>query len=222
MQGRLGAAVREGFGQSETAALVGNTPGRPVQSGSMGTPAAGVRRGGAGSGDRSEARTGDEGELCLRLAPVDAAGMPLGRPLGSDGRLSPRREPHRADHVRRLLPHPRHRPAGRRRLRRHVGRADEVFKAADVRISPFELETVLVAHPAVAEAAVVPSPDPALHAVPKAFVVLAPGLGTDGRDRGRDPASRPAQPLRAQPGHPAGVRRAAQDDGGQGAPGDPA
>jgi acetyl-CoA synthetase len=57
----------------------------------------------------------------------------------------------------------------------YVGRNDDVFKASDYRLSPFELESVLVEHPAVAEAAVVPSPDPVRLAVPKAFVVLAPG-----------------------------------------------
>jgi len=54
----------------------------------------------------------------------------------------------------------------------YVGRADDVFKASDYRISPFELESVLIEHPAVAEAAVVPSPDPVRLAVPKAYVVL--------------------------------------------------
>ena len=57
----------------------------------------------------------------------------------------------------------------------YVGRADDVFKASDYRISPFELESVLIEHPAVAEAAVVPSPDPLRLAVPKAYVVLAAG-----------------------------------------------
>ena len=57
-----------------------------------------------------------------------------------------------------------------------VGRADDVFKASDYRVSPFELESALIEHPAVAEAAVVPSPDPVRHNVPKAFVVLAPGV----------------------------------------------
>ena len=57
----------------------------------------------------------------------------------------------------------------------YVGRADDVFKASDYRISPFELERVLIEHPAVAEAAVVPSPDPTRLAVPKAYVVLAAG-----------------------------------------------
>ena len=50
-----------------------------------------------------------------------------------------------------------------------------MFKACDYRISPFELESVLIEHPAVAEAAVVPSPDPVRLAVPKAYVVLAAG-----------------------------------------------
>jgi acetyl-CoA synthetase len=61
----------------------------------------------------------------------------------------------------------------------YVGRADDVFKASDYRISPFELESVLIEHPAVAEAAVVPSPDPVRLAVPKAFVALRPGHAPD-------------------------------------------
>jgi len=61
----------------------------------------------------------------------------------------------------------------------YVGRADDVFKASDYRISPFELESVLIEHPAVAEAAVVPSPDALRLAVPKACVVLAAGHAAD-------------------------------------------
>ena len=61
----------------------------------------------------------------------------------------------------------------------YVGRADDVFKASDYRISPFELESVLIEHEAVAEAAVVPSPDPVRLAVPKAYVVLAAGWAPD-------------------------------------------
>ncbi|MBP6817454.1 MAG: AMP-dependent synthetase, partial [Burkholderiaceae bacterium] len=57
----------------------------------------------------------------------------------------------------------------------YVGRADDVFKASGYRISPFELESALIEHPAVAEAAVVPSPDPVRGFVPKAYVILAPG-----------------------------------------------
>ena len=61
----------------------------------------------------------------------------------------------------------------------YVGRADDVFKSSDYRISPFELESILIEHPAVAEAAVVPSPDPLRLAVPKAFLALAPGQKPD-------------------------------------------
>lgn len=57
----------------------------------------------------------------------------------------------------------------------YIGRTDDVFKASDYKVSPFELESVLIEHPAVAEAAVVPAPDPVRLAVPKAYVVLAPG-----------------------------------------------
>jgi acetyl-CoA synthetase len=56
-----------------------------------------------------------------------------------------------------------------------VGRADDVFKASDYRISPFELESALIEHEAVAEVAVVPSPDPVRLAVPKAYLILVAG-----------------------------------------------
>jgi acetyl-CoA synthetase len=61
----------------------------------------------------------------------------------------------------------------------YIGRADDVFKSSDYRISPFELESALIEHPAVAEAAVVPSPDPMRLAVPKAFLALAAGHAPD-------------------------------------------
>ena len=58
----------------------------------------------------------------------------------------------------------------------YIGRTDDVFKASDYKISPFELESVLIEHPAVAEAAIVPAPDAVRLAVPKAYVVLAVGF----------------------------------------------
>jgi len=67
----------------------------------------------------------------------------------------------------------------------YVGRADDVFKASDYRISPFELESVLLEHDAVVEAAVVPAPDPLRQAVPKAYVTLAAGWDP-GDDTARD------------------------------------
>jgi acetyl-CoA synthetase len=61
----------------------------------------------------------------------------------------------------------------------YVGRSDDVFKASDYRISPFELESVLIEHEAVAEAAIVPAPDALRLSVPKAYVVLAGGYAPD-------------------------------------------
>lgn len=60
-----------------------------------------------------------------------------------------------------------------------MGRADDVFKSSDYRLSPFELESVLIEHPDGTEAAVVPSPDPRRLSVPKAFVVLRAGVQPD-------------------------------------------
>jgi acetyl-CoA synthetase len=59
-----------------------------------------------------------------------------------------------------------------------VGRADDVFKSSGYRISPFELESVLIEHPAVAEAAVVPIPDAMRHTIPKAYVSLVAGASS--------------------------------------------
>jgi acetyl-CoA synthetase len=61
----------------------------------------------------------------------------------------------------------------------YIGRTDDVFKASDYKVSPFELESVLIEHPAVAEAAVVPAPDATRLAVPKAYIALAPGHQPD-------------------------------------------
>jgi acetyl-CoA synthetase len=66
-----------------------------------------------------------------------------------------------------------------------VGRADDVFKASDYRISPFELESALLEHEAVTEVAIVPSPDPLRLAVPKAFVTVA-ATRTPGRELALD------------------------------------
>jgi acetyl-CoA synthetase len=67
----------------------------------------------------------------------------------------------------------------------YVGRTDDIFKASDYRLSPFELESALLECPMIAEAAVIPSPDPLRSAVPKAFIVLAPGF-TPGREAAQE------------------------------------
>jgi acetyl-CoA synthetase len=58
----------------------------------------------------------------------------------------------------------------------YIGRDDDVIKASGYRIGPFEVESALMEHPAVAEAAAVGSPDPVRGQIVKAFVVLKPGF----------------------------------------------
>ncbi len=167
-----GLTLRDGYGQTEMTAAVGNTPGSRVVPGSMGRPLPGcpVVLVDPVSNERLDQPGGDgviEGEICLDLAqhPVplmtgyqgddqrNADAMSGGfyhtgdvATMDTDGYIT------------------------------YVGRTDDVFKASDYKISPFELESVLIEHPAVAEAAVVPAPDALRLAVPKAYVVLAPGL----------------------------------------------
>ena len=160
-----GIVVRDGYGQTETTAQVGNPPGQPVRPGSMGRPLPGYR---VELLDPSTGEPGDEGEIALSLSP-----RPLGLMTGYKDQASgpgPEDRWYRTGDV------------GVRDASgfiTYVGRSDDLFKAADYRISPFELESALIQHEAVAEAAVVPSPDPIRLAVPKAYVSLAPGYPPD-------------------------------------------
>ncbi|MEV4264807.1 AMP-binding protein [Kribbella sp. NPDC049584] len=155
--------IRDGYGQTETTAQIGNTPGQPVKLGSMGRPLPGYS---IALIDPATDVIGDDGEICIELAP---APVPLMRGYRDADELT-------AEVMRNGYYH-----TGDVASRdadgyiTYVGRSDDVFKASDYRISPFELESVLIEHPAVAEAAVVPSPDPVRLAVPKAYVVLAAG-----------------------------------------------
>ena len=158
-------AIRDGYGQTETTALVGNTPGQKVKAGSMGRPLPGYRIALLDANDAA-AR---EGEICLVLEPRPT-GLMQGY-QGDDGGIRAHGERlYRTGDVAAI--------DGEGYLT-YVGRADDVFKSSDYRISPFELESVLIEHPAVAEAAVVPSPDPMRLAVPKAFLALTPGSKPD-------------------------------------------
>jgi acetyl-CoA synthetase len=164
-----GLTIRDGFGQTEMTATIANTPGQPVKAGSMGRALPGVP---VVLLDVATGRPVDpasaeaEGEICLDLTerPLtlmtgyqddeerNAAAMEGGyfhtgdvASIDAEGYVT------------------------------YIGRTDDVFKASDYKISPFELESVLIEHPAVAESAVVPAPDPVRLAVPKAYVLLAPG-----------------------------------------------
>ncbi|WP_448111280.1 AMP-binding protein [Pseudomonas lini] len=152
--------LRDGFGQSETTALVGNTPGQLLKPGSMGRPLPGYRV----TMLDPDGVPGNEGEVAL---PLDV--RPLGLMLCYEDSPEKTAEVMRDGY---------YRTGDTAQIDEEgyitfVGRADDVFKASDYRISPFELESALIEHPAVMEVAVVPSPDPVRLAVPKAYLILA-------------------------------------------------
>ncbi|WP_354598375.1 AMP-binding protein [Streptomyces sp. JL1001] len=159
-----GVTIRDGFGQTETAVQVANSPGQPLKTGSMGRPSPGY------TVELLDPVTGQpgaaEGEIALNLSH-----RPVGLMTGYHGDPDRTAEAMAAGYYR----------TGDIGARdedgyiTYVGRADDVFKASDYKISPFELESALLEHEAVAEAAVVPAPDPLRLAVPKAYVVLADG-----------------------------------------------
>jgi len=160
IQQAWGLPLRDGFGQSETTALVGNTPGQLLKPGSMGRPLPGYQ---VALLD-ADGVPGTEGEVAL---PLDI--RPLGLMLGYEDSPEKTAEVMRDGY---------YRTGDTAQIDADgyitfVGRADDVFKASDYRISPFELESALIEHPAVMEVAVVPSPDPLRLAVPKAFLILA-------------------------------------------------
>ena len=162
VQDAWGLTLRDGFGQTETTAQIGNPPGVPVKAGSMGRPLPGYEVVLLDVDDNPAA----EGELALNLAL---------RPLGL--MVCYEDSPEKTAEVMRQGCYRTGDTATRDAdgYITFVGRADDVFKASDYRISPFELESCLIEHPAVTEVAIVPSPDPVRLAVPKAFVTLAPG-----------------------------------------------
>ena len=158
-----GITIRDGFGQTETTAQVGNPPGQPLKPGSMGRPLPGYEV----TLLDIDGKSSQEGEIALTLSP-----RPLALMLGYQDDDEKTSEAMRDGHYH----------TGDVASRdadgyiTYVGRADDVFKASDYRISPFELESVLIEHEAVAEAAVIPSPDPIRLAVPKAILTLRAGF----------------------------------------------
>lgn len=156
-----GITIRDGFGQTETTAAIGNSPGQRLKPGSMGRPLPGYPV------TLVDPITGEpgrqEGEICIDLARRPLALM-AGYADGPEKNAEAMRNGfyHTGDVA----------TVDEDGYITYVGRTDDVFKAADYRISPFELESVLIEHEAVAEAAVVPSPDPIRLAVPKAYVLL--------------------------------------------------
>jgi acetyl-CoA synthetase len=158
-----GLTIRDGYGQTETTLLAGNSPGQTVKVGSMGRPMPGYRVRIADS----DGNAATEGEVTLVLGADRPAGLMQGY-QGEDGKLSGADgDVYRSGDV--VF-------ADDEGYLTFVGRSDDVFKSSDYRISPFELESVLLEHESVAEAAVVPSPDPIRLAIPKAYVLLVSGV----------------------------------------------
>ncbi|OKI61970.1 AMP-binding protein [Streptomyces sp. MJM1172] len=159
-----GITIRDGFGQTETTLQIGNFPGVPVKPGSMGRPAPGYEI--VLLDPVTGKESPDEGELC-----VDLRTRPAGVMTGY--RDDPARTAEAmADGLYRTGDVASRDADG---YFTYIGRSDDVFKASDYKISPFELESALLEHEAVAEAAVVPAPDALRLAVPKAYVTLAAG-----------------------------------------------
>ena len=161
-----GLTIRDGYGQTETTASVANPPGQPVKAGSMGRPLPGVPVVLVDPVTGELVDGAGEGEICL-----DLSQQPLSLMTGYQGDQARNDEAmaggfyHTGDVASR----------DEDGYITYIGRTDDVFKASDYKVSPFELESVLIEHPAVAEAAIVPAPDPVRLAVPKAYVVLTAG-----------------------------------------------
>ncbi|MDP9823713.1 AMP-binding protein [Nocardioides massiliensis] len=164
-----GLTIRDGFGQTETTASIGNVPGAKLRPGSMGRPLPGVPVVLLDPATDEPVTGPGEGEICLDrwsdpvslMAGYRTEDGSLIDGRGAEGRWYRTGDVASIDEEGYIT---------------YIGRTDDVFKASDYKISPFELESVLIEHPAVAEAAVVPAPDPVRLAVPKAYIALAPGF----------------------------------------------
>jgi acetyl-CoA synthetase len=155
--------VRDGYGQTETTAIIANAPGSILKSGSMGQPLPGVH---VALLDPLTGELADEGEICLDLS-QPAVNLMAGyfedaqrtRTATRDGYF------HTGDVATR----------DENGYITFIGRTDDIFKSSDYKVSPFEVESVLIEHPAIAEAAVVPAPDATRLNIAKAYIALAPG-----------------------------------------------
>lgn len=144
----MGLEISDGYGQTETGHLTGNLTDEPVCEGSMGRPLPGI-----------EIRIVDGGlEVRASTVPTFFSGYLDGEPF--EGEWWPTGDAVRADDDGHLF---------------YEGRRDDLILSAGYRIGPFEVESALVAHPAVAEAAAVPAPDPERGSVVRAIVVLRDG-----------------------------------------------
>lgn len=158
-----GLVIRDGYGQTETTAIIGNPPGAEIKPGSMGVPLPGVT---VTLLDPITGEAGNEGEVCL-----DLSDQPTNLMASYYGDLDRTTDAMRDGHFH----------TGDVAARdadgfiTFIGRTDDIFKSSDYKVSPFEVESVLLEHPAVAESAVVPAPDEVKLNVVKAYITLASG-----------------------------------------------
>ena len=159
-----GLTIRDGYGQTEMTAVIANSPGQPIKDGAMGRPLPGCP---IALVDPVTGEESDEGEICVDLS-QHPTNLMTGYVADADrnAEASAGGYFHTGDIASR----------DENGHLTYIGRTDDIFKASDYKISPFELESVLVEHPSVVEAAVVPAPDDLRLAVPKAYVVLAAGV----------------------------------------------
>jgi len=161
-----GCTIRDGYGQTETVLLCGSFPCIEPRFGSMGKPTPGFDLQVIDE-DGNISPAGKEGDIAVRIDPVRPVGLFAGYWKDSAKTAATIRDGWYL--------------TGDRAFRDEdgyfwfVGRADDVILTSGYRIGPFEVESALIEHPAVAESAVVSSPDETRGEVVKAFVVLAPG-----------------------------------------------
>jgi acetyl-CoA synthetase len=167
IQRAWGLTIRDGYGQTETTAIVGNVPGSRLKAGSMGLPLPGVA---VVLVDPITGELTEEGEICLDLGTL-AVNLMSGyhgdtvrsAEVLRDGYFHTGDVANRDEHG----------------YLTFIGRTDDIFKSSDYKVSPFEVESVLIEHPAVMEAAVVPAPDATRLNIAKAYVALAGGWAPD-------------------------------------------
>jgi acetyl-CoA synthetase len=160
-----GITIRDGFGQTESSVMIANTPGQAVVPGAVGRPLPGFEI----SLLDADGNPAEEGEISISLGSARPVGLMQGYRIDDQVQAITGRFYRTGDVA----------TCDSNGVFTYVGRSDDVFKSSDYRISPFELESVLIEHPMVAEAAVVPSPDPLRLSVPKAFIALVPGGSPD-------------------------------------------
>ena len=160
-----GLSLRDSYGQTETTMMIGNSPGQRIVPGSMGRPLPGYRV----ALIDADGLESDTGEIALPLRPR-SVGLMSGYQNERGELVAIEGEYYRTGDV-----------ASRDAdgAITFIGRADDVFKSSDYRLSPFELESVLIEHAAIAEAAVVPAPDPVRYTIAKGYVALAQGHAPD-------------------------------------------